>query len=301
MSTSTCYDLGTMPKLDRSAFRNRTANAIDADGKEVPLRYREDNHWCQWWKTPVEDADTAHALYERAADSELGFLLLGETKIRSDEDLVFNHGLTSHGGVQEKADVARMAKLNAQRAALGGASMSSYSDVVGGGSILSDRNWTPMHNDAFILGGIHTCQDFILAEDTVSQTIGTGRFQSERPLVAFQWKKFFQNHIDLLWGSWGAPRVFSRELIGLATFGYKPEFTSHQLGFSCRDRGRAQGATFVDYLDALSEARFGFLTQQGAAAEPHVAPCGYCSLDKASILAFVGAYMFDDSEAFAGL
>ena len=37
--------------------------------------------------------------------------------------------------------------------------------VLGSGSILNDRNWTPLLNDSFILGGVHGNREFHFAED----------------------------------------------------------------------------------------------------------------------------------------
>jgi hypothetical protein len=54
----------------------------------------------------------------------------------------------------------------------------------------------------------------------------------------------------------GAPRVLARELIGLKTFGYRPQFSPQQLSFGCADPGRALSASFVSYLDAVRTAHF---------------------------------------------
>ena len=120
-------------------------------------------------------------------------------------------------------------------------------NVLGPGSILSDRNWSPLLNDSYILGGIHAGFEFHFAEDAASAEFATMPVQ----LTPVQkWQAFFKKHPETFWDDkTHLPRVLSRELIGLKTFGYRPEFSPHQLSFRPTGSGNA---TFIRYLDALA-------------------------------------------------
>jgi hypothetical protein len=59
----------------------------------------------------------------------------------------------------------------------------------------------------------------------------------------------------MLFERWG-PRVFAREAVGLMTFGYQPVFSDQELGFQCVNAAAATGATFRQYLGALSAINF---------------------------------------------
>jgi hypothetical protein len=54
---------------------------------------------------------------------------------------------------------------------------------------------------------------------------------------------------------WGGPRVFTRELLGLHFFGYKSDFSWHQLGFYA-GAGKRMPPDFRTYLEKLREVGF---------------------------------------------
>lgn len=222
----------------------------------VAWRYPADNTWFRW-------GDAAHILYawnmyNCASHSSLGFLLLGDTKIRSDRELVLNFGLSSAHGVQEQNDLQMIAELLGKRRA-NASPANPLIPVEGPGSILSDKKWSPLLNDSFILSGIHAQFEFHLAESSfespgaLPEPRGV-RFDDQQAHRS-RWQQFFLRHPEMLWRG-GFPRVFARELIGLMQFGYTPAFTSIGLGFLCQSGAAAQAADFQRYLDALAAVNF---------------------------------------------
>jgi hypothetical protein len=184
-------------------------------------------------------------------------LILGGAKIRKDPALVGNFGVTSQAGPtdpQEKALVAELERLRErQRSAPG---LADAPDVTGPGSILSDRTWTPLLNDAFILGGAHAGHEFHLAEDAVETYFNFRKtrsaFEPDRATPEEKWMGFFKAHPEMLWDrTLDNPRVLARELIGLQTFGYVPEILPQQLSFRRTSSGHP---TFKNYLNALASA-----------------------------------------------
>ncbi len=226
------------------------------------------NRWCTWWsQDPRTDVLNAWRLYNCANRSSLGMLILGGAKIRKDEALVANFGVTSQASPtdpQEKALVAELERVRQiQRLAPG---LADAPQVTGTGSILSDRTWTPLLNDAFILGGAHAGHEFHLAEDSADTYFTFRRtraaFERRATSTADDWIGFFRTHPELLWDrTQDTPRVLARELIGLQAAGYTPQFLSQQLSFSRTDAGRYP--TFRRYLNALASAN----CRQGHSAE----------------------------------
>ena len=133
-------------------------------------------------------------------------------------------------------------------------------EIMGPGSILSAVRWSPLLNDALMLGGIQARQTFHLALNVDEQvewrkleTTQTPITEAERRKVAFEskrgmfgapaqavaknserrakdlWLKFIHNVPRVIWER-GTPRVFARELLGLKLFGYKPQFDINGLG-----------------------------------------------------------------------
>jgi len=280
--------LGTMPTsppddsgfLDAAAFRAATAFQNDAAGVPLSRRYRQDNAWCSWWKKDFkDDVANAYALYERAATNDLGCIVLGETEIRKDRDLIQSFGLASAGGIQDKPEEELVATLQRERLEKHGTTQA----ILGMGSILSDKNWTPLLNDALILGGIHTFQDFLLADDQVFRLARLMR--RPPPQDMDEWRAFFKFRLDLLYASFG-PRVLAREFIGLATFGYQPVFQPNQLGFVCADRDAARSANFVTYCDVLKLLAFDAMDDEEKA------------FVKPIILGALGRFLFQDENFF---
>jgi len=205
-----------------------------------------DNSWHKWGDQHRYSMD-AFKLYHRASTSALGWLLLGSGKIRFDDGLLGNFGMTSGSGTDDKM-LEKVQALQAQRTAMRTApGMRDVPNVVGPGSILSDRNWSPLLNDSYILGGVHAGCEFHFAEDAASAEFATMPVQLT---PAQKWQAFIKKHPETFWDHKNhLPRVLSRELIGLKTFGYRPEFSVHQLSFRPTGSG---DATFIRYLEALA-------------------------------------------------
>jgi hypothetical protein len=251
-------------------------------------RYQLDNPWFSWQCSgsvfdpgaPVTYIFASAAAYEKVvlngATSEaarekgagLRVLLLGDTKLRSDHDLVQNFGLSSARGVQEEACREFIKGLMNERKQLAGITVPKNKDepeqdlkgrklipVEGPGAILSTRKWSPMLNDSFIMAGAHQEIDFFLAltgeEIDVYQNLASVKDEVER------WRQFFVKSPGSLWGeSGGFPRVLMRELLGLMTFGYEPRFHKDQLGFKLINKKAGDEANLSGYLTALQKAGF---------------------------------------------
>jgi hypothetical protein len=268
---------------------------VEAVQRLIP-RYKRENMWfARWW--PKDDEDTLYngwRMYEKASQNGLGFLLLGDTAIRTNKALLLNFGLTSAHGVQEEKDRAMIKQLMNQRRAIATPSMPAVK-LKGPGSILSDKEWSPLLNDSFILGGIKSCQEFHLADDAfhafnpvkpiaapslVAQRremfgqAAKGYAPNPSDLAKDKWKAYFQATPTVFWNlDYNVPRVFAREVIGLKTFGYKPVWSLHELGFVCAEPNRATSADFLWYLNALSDVNFG-------------------DADRARIMAVISEYLF---------
>jgi hypothetical protein len=84
--------------------------------------------------------------------------LLGDAKIRADRTLIGNFGLASGSGTEDN-DMEMIKALNDNRKVIAqGAKLPAAAipiPVVGSGSILNDKKWSPLLNDSFILGGVH--------------------------------------------------------------------------------------------------------------------------------------------------
>ena len=254
-------------------------------------------------------------LYCKSRDNGLGFLLLGEVSMRSKLALVQNFSLTSaHGHEDDEpwlspwlgspapsgADPLKLGKMPAST--LDEKKNAHLKGLQGPGSILSDRLWTPLMNDAWLLGGVQKRQSFHLVTEGLGEARHTkrldglrgkeklektilkyGTVQPNQKTVAEQvkdvWKMWFTENPQYLYETWG-PRVLVRELIGLMTFGYEPEFSRQQLGFTSVNTGAADGSTITQYTDALNNLKF----HQGA--DP---------LAKRTVLAALSLWMFGDA------
>ena len=124
--------------------------------------------------------------------------------------------------------------------------------VQGPGSILNDQRWTPLVNDSFILGGVHTKQDFHWAEEEFDRFSTENAQKFLKLSCQEKWKRYILEHSNFWAG--GYARVFARELIGLKTFGYTAVFETVELGFTpgiCK-----VPMTFESYLNALKAVQF---------------------------------------------
>jgi hypothetical protein len=245
-----------------------TAASYGTEVSRILRRYKVENTWFKWW--PKRDLDAVFngwRMYQKSSTNALGFLLLGDTAIRTDKTLLFNFGLTSAHGVQEQKDIALIDSIMNKRQGFAQPGHQAV-QVLGSGSILSDKEWSPLLNDSFVLGGVNDCQEFHLADDAferhqthVTDRIGVfgqvaQQYAPDPDPVKQKWRSYFRATPTVFWAAWG-PRVFAREVIGMKTFGYRPIFTKYELAFECVDRGKAMGATFTQYIDALNAVGFG--------------------------------------------
>jgi hypothetical protein len=268
--------------------------------------YDQDNEWFGFQRGgPVWSRGTwiqfilaAWKLYQNASSNQLQMILLGDTKIRSDPGLLFNFGLAANTNApQEDKDRLLVSELMNKRRGL---SAGGGVEIMGPGSILSAKRWSPALNDALMLGGIHTYQDFHFAlngdEQDAWREITTkpgssnpefakriARFGeavrvkgAEKP-VELVWLDFFHRVPRVFWEN-GNPRVFVRELMGLKFFGYKPIFSRFEMGFAYKGGGRPP--TFLNYLKALREV-------------------GLDRRDRTSIMRHIGEFLFNDDKALS--
>jgi hypothetical protein len=230
-------------------------------------------------------------LYVASRDNSLGFLLLGEVSMRSKLALVQNFGLTSaHGheddepwlspwlGFDPKKGSGDPNLRKVDQATLDANANRHLQTLQGSGSILSDRLWTPLMNDAWLLGGVHKKQSFHLVTEGLGEQKLLAAMDSLRKPAIFEqritafgslhggtspvarkieaaWLQWFRDNPQYLYESWG-PRVLTRELIGLMTFGYTPEFTRQELAFSCGNAALSASATIDAYSSALNTLGF---------------------------------------------
>ena len=244
-------------------------------------RYANDNPWFAWqykgsvfdMQTPVHYIFASNAAYEKVDANKSKITLLGDTKLRTDEDLVRSFGLSSAKGVQEEECRALIVKLtNERRVAVGLVPINTdpkvnqhlpddkgkkIIPVEGAGGILSTKKWSPMLNDSFIISGAHHEHVFYLAlvDDEATSWEGLSAVAD----LTERWRSFFVKNLGMLWSDSSAgsfPRVLTRELIGLLSFGYKPDFDKNQLAFKIVDKKASDGATHSDYLTALANLDF---------------------------------------------
>jgi hypothetical protein len=251
-----------------------TAQRISAEIKALSARYIADNSWFRFYSgtgldpmAPESYADAAGRAYVHVQKAVVP-LLLGDTKLRSDQELVSNFGLSDG---ESAAAAAGPARAGAPVIPIAGASMASASASArppgSPGGILSNAKWSPMLNDAFILGGINGNKQFVFApvgdDLTFFRSIapaaaaGPGATKEQQIQAgASVWKQLFLAKPYLLWDR-GFPRVFARELLGLAKFGYKPAPTAVNFSFDCAAPGAPPpNNTFADYLADLTLHEF---------------------------------------------
>jgi hypothetical protein len=262
-------------------------------------RYKCENSWFHTWGNSGDAIFNAWKLYKAANQNVLGSLLLGDAKIRTSGNLLMNFGLASGSGVSDESELKVIRELQQKRKELSGPRFGAAVDIVGPGSILNDRNWTPLLNDAYILGGVHAGQDFHWTEEGFDLDTGLDhqefvnrlqKFGAAMPQYATaldrdpaymreKWKLYIVKHSNF-WSADGSPRIFAREVIGLSTFGYKPDFTLYNVGFRCG--APRSDATFSAYLNGLAAINFG-------------------RNDRATINASLGEFLFKDQNAVTTL
>jgi hypothetical protein len=234
-------------------------------------RYKSDNSWVSWWSD--EDILNSWDMYRTSSTSSLGFLLLGDTKIRMDQNLLMNFGTATAHSIQEEKERALVAELSDRRKVMSfGTKGVKYEKAKGTGSILSDDKWTPMLNDAFMLGGLHAGFSFTLAEDFFHSK--TAHLQGKT--AQEKWQHFFQTNKISFWDHGRQiPRVFARECMGLKAAGYRPTFSEHGLVFS---GGSGIGLDFDKYLKIITTS-------------------GLTDKDLNRVMKHISEFLFNDPEA----
>lgn len=227
----------------------------------------------------------AYKMYKLAKGATIPVLPLGDEGIRKMKKLLFNFGLVSATGIQDKDLEELVNQLQDERNELKKRQgwfepflkNHKIPDVLGQGHILSDQTWTTALNDAFIGGGIDAGHTFVLALSE-EPTKGSGNPLSEqqmwRETVAgtkkyFQrdnrsyeekwrshWVSFFQKNLTMIYtaGRRVGPRVLARELLGLSFFGYQAVCTEHQLSFE--KKVHTAQMDFRVYMKKLNDLHF---------------------------------------------
>lgn len=137
--------------------------------------------------------EVAAQLYANARNSELEFMLLGNAKLRSDQALLRNFGTTA------ETPLKQLAKRGASSRQ---------------GSILNQKDWWPLQNDAWLLGAVHGKKKFHIT-------------QSKHDATARHWALGPELKDEDIWDKGKSPRdvprptVLGRELLALKKMGYK--------------------------------------------------------------------------------
>lgn len=252
---------------------------------DLRQQYRDDNKWVGDWAESWNDEavmtkfiDFAYKLYAATARNALQLTVLGGTEIRLEDSYIRNFGVTAANGIQDEATAVCVRGEQVRRrwvAKKGKNHHSARVAVTGVGSILSEKGWTPILNDSLILGAITCGQEFYLgltpAEQSdwalmnghkLSRVAVTAASYGQNPAIINAWKDFLNSQKRMFFFPWGGPRVFTRELLGLAFFGYQPEFSWHQLGFYPSRSGKRERPDFRTYLRKLREAGYQAPTDQ---------------------------------------
>lgn len=301
-----------MPLMNFQTF-NREIQAV----KNI---YRQDNAWVGRFIPPSWDRDLAMTMYIRAAyrlyratgQNQLRLVLLGGTEIRKARNLIMNFGITAANGIQERETAMLADAAQAEREEVNDADLPvntrlptrNVVPVCGLGSILSEDRWTPLLNDALIVGGATANHEFVITLEPYERglwreceaTLGKELRELEQQFAQFGnvpagfvrntpefkklcWKKFISWNLRMFWDTrQNIPRVLARELIGLSIFGYKPVFGDRQLAFR-RPLG-ARDPVFSDYVRGLRNLRF------------HVPGA------RARIMENLSEFLFDERDAF---
>jgi len=267
-------------------------------------QYQQDNAWVGNWHESWKDEAImtrfigfAYNLYAATARNALKLTVLGGTEIRLDHAYVRNFGVTAANGIQEEETerwVRKEQEMRGWRAKNPDPRSRnpdrSPASVIGSGSILSEKGWTPILNDSLILGAITAGQDFVLGLTSAEQadwnvmngakvnrtSVLVGSFDNTALINA--WKSFLNSQKRMFFFDWGGPRVFTRELLGLHFFGYKPGFSWHQLGFHAGAGGRVP-PDFRTYLQKLRDVGF------------------HAPANQAKIMETISMYLFNDRTA----
>lgn len=290
--------------------------------------------WGVWgdWSDAVANGELLYrALVPGTGGLWLDVQLLGDTKIRMDPALLAAFGATGATGLQGDVEIraVKQAAADRHRQTNQQQALDVHIAKTGrGGAILSEKTWSTLSNDSFMLAGIHQHKDFHLVGEfpvdpsdpnkgeirfatfartkTVTKVaylkqvydlwtsgVSSSLKEAESAVTAqLDWVAFFRTYPQIVWpvGS-PVPRVFARELLGLLHFGYQPHF--HELGlfFTCGDAVKASAATFDAYQNFLRSPASGPFNHGGGASG------AYSPADKQRILTKIYQYLFGPSFA----
>lgn len=276
------------------------ARAVAQELKGLTASYIADNSWFRFYSasgtepmSPDKYAEAAGRAFVHSKKAVVP-LLLGDSKLRTDQEVVDNFGVSdaeaaNAGGSSAASASARSAAPPVPVAGGPPRPASSSASATAPGAVLSNSKWSPMLNDAFILGGIKHKKQFVYApvgdelsfvrSIAPSGTAPPGATKEQQIQAGMTvWKAFFLAKPVQLWDR-GFPRVFARELLGLKKFGYKAAPTSTNLAFDC-PLPDPPSANFANYLTYLTECHF---------QEP----------SKQRVLEEIGEFLFNDKQALA--
>lgn len=162
------------------------------------------------------------AFYNIGSRNDTGALVLGPETIRQRQHILSSFGISAVKPYKNTL-TARNKSENVEHA-----------DENSGG-VLSETNWWPFLNDAWVLGGVHTLI----------------RFYLHTPRSYDDWLKD-----DTIWDSAnGRPRALGRELIAIHACGYRRVVHDHErlvgLTFAPTELKTAMEATFRTICDAV--------------------------------------------------
>ena len=234
-------------------------------------RYREANPW--FFRRDYDGYNkTSGCIYYawKVYRNVKQMVLLGDTNIRKQQDYLRNFGtLAATKKAQDQdlnAVLTEVKKWRKEIASGATGARRRATSTVGTGAILSTQGWSPMLNDALIIGGVDRgvtfCYALTEAEAKIfndceragaaSNAAMRKRRKTETHDVADLWKMYFMTNREALWRG-GFPRVFVRELLGLKAFGYTAHLSRHQITFSL---SRPRPTSFTAYLNCLEDVNF---------------------------------------------
>ena len=263
------------------------------------VHYRINDSWGEWrdWEdeTPMDNyIEAAYNLYEATANNRLQLTILGDTKLRSMADIIMNFGLFSAAGVQEATEVNMVQQLDGKRGELSNGLQSPFPPVLGLGSILSDKMWTPILNDSLMIGAIEGDQQFLLGLTENEQKAwndqtfgfagvramaekfgGASKAYANKNAAQDNWQKFLAGQTHMFWNN-GFPRVLAREVLALKFFGYVPKFSPQHLGFLAGPTHGIGQPNFYRYKNALIDV-------------------GYYANDRMRVLGAISEFLFGNA------
>jgi len=266
---------------------------------DLKEQYRKDNAWIGKFETRWDDKKDsiveliwfAYKLYRATVNHTLKLTVLGGENVRMNQHLINSFGVTGINGIQDKITKDLIQKELELRIKKFGQnhSFSNVDNLKKGGTILSEKGWTPILNDALIIGAITGRQQIALAltenEQAAWDTVNGEKVTKFAGIAACyddtaakeMWKDFFNSQTEMFFYKNGNPRVFTRELLGLSFFGYKAHFTPHQLSFGLEVAKKIPD--FKTYLSELHRLQF------------------HAPTNKANVMGAISEFLFGDKKA----